>query len=365
MALAEGGTMIGVQTLALTVADLDQATEFFVSFFGAEVVSECGRQADTRGSTMRKYSNVDVRAVIRATRLLRTPFLNLSLAEATYPGQRALWPMMLDVGGWHLAGYVDDMDAAMEFLDRSDVYVLGPGKKPTTNAPEVGEGSFACHCMTAWGFHFELLTYPNGRAYMADFDRRLWNPAVPDGGANLRVPAGRSVPGFRGFEHLSIAVADIEEVTSFLVDVIGCERFYDMGPMADPHGSDFGAYANVDVRVDVSRVRLFRTPFLNLEVIEPEFPGQNHSWPGLLDVGGWRLDFSVDDIDALLDSVRQANIHVLGDKREQAGASAEGRSWRVSCMTSFGFYFDLVQDDPGPAPAMAGVRAWHPAHPDL
>ncbi len=357
--------MLGVQSLALTVADLDQATDFFVSFFGAETVSGSGVQADDRGSSMRKYANVDVRAVIRATRLLRTPFLNLSLIEAVYPGQRELWPMMLDVGGWHLAGYVDDIDAAMAFLDSSDVYVLGPGKKPTTNAPEVGEGSFACHCMTAWGFHFELLTYPNGRAYMSDSERSLWNPAVPDGGATLRTPACPSVPGFRGFEHLSMAVADIEEATSFFVDVIGCERFYDMGPMADPHGSDFGAYANVDVRVEVSKVRLFRTPFLNLEVIEPAFPGQNRSWPGLLDIGGWKLDFSVENIDEVIDSMQGAKIHVLGDKREGDVASHGGPSWRVSCMTSFGLYFDLVQDDSGQPLAPAGVPAWRPSHPDL
>ena len=357
--------MLGVQTLALTVADLDEATDFFVSFFGAEIVSESGPQADDRGSSMRKYANVDVRAVIRATRQLRTPFLNLSLIEAVYPGQRALWPMMLDVGGWHLAGYVDDIDAAMAFLDSSAVYVLGPGKKPTTNAPEVGEGSFACHCMTAWGFHFELLTYPNGRAYMADFERSLWNPAAPDAGATGRTPACRSVPGFRGFEHLSIAVADIEEVTSFLVDVVGCERFYDMGPMADPHGSDFGAYANVDVRVEVSKVRLFRTPFLNLEVIEPAFPGQNRSWPGLLDVGGWKLDLSVENIDEMIESMQGANIHVLGDKREGHVSSDEGPLCRVSCMTSFGLYFDLVQEDPGQPLALSGVPAWRPSHPDL
>jgi catechol 2,3-dioxygenase-like lactoylglutathione lyase family enzyme len=357
--------MIGVQALALTVADLDQATDFFVSFFGAEILSECGGQADPRGSSMRKYANVDVRAVIRATRLLRTPFLNLHLAEAVYPGQRDLWPMMLDVGGWHLAGYVDDIDAAMEFLDATDVYVLGPGKKPTTNAPEVGEGSFACHCMTEWGFHFELLTYPHGRAYMADFERRLWNPAIPDGGATLRTPGRPSVPGFRGFEHLSIAVADIEEATSFLVDVIGCERFYDMGPMADPGGSDFGAYANVDVRVGVSRVRLFRTPFLNIEVIEPAFPGQNRSWPGVLDIGGWKLDFSVENMDEALDRMHRANVHVLGDKREDGVAPDGSRRWRASCMTPFGFYFDLVQDDRERPPALAGVQAWRPSHPEL
>jgi catechol 2,3-dioxygenase-like lactoylglutathione lyase family enzyme len=353
----------GVEDLAFTVPDLEQATDFFVSSFGAEVISEGGRMADAHRSSMRDYANADVRASVRASRLLRTPFLNLMLAEASYPGQRTLWPMMLDIGGWHLAGYVDDMDAAVDYLGSQDVYVLGPGKKPTTNPPEVGEGSFACHCMTSWGFHFELLTYPNGRAYMADFDGRLWNPAAPDAGATLRSPTAKGIPGFRGFEHLSFAVADLDVVSSFLERVLGCERFYDMGPMSDPHGSEFGAYANVDVRVGVSKVRVFRSPYLNLEVIEPSFPGQNRLWPGLLDVGGWKLVWAVAAIDEALARLRRADVHVLGTKREEEGRAGEGSLWRASCLAPFGFYFDVVHHDPGAPATPASRRAWHPGRP--
>jgi catechol 2,3-dioxygenase-like lactoylglutathione lyase family enzyme len=358
-----GTVLAGVQDLGFTVPDLDQATGFISSFFGAEVVSERGPTADRRRSSMRAFANADVRAEIRGSRLLRTPFLNLKLVEASYPGQREVWPTMLDVGGWHLAGYVDDMDEAMDFLESCDVYVLGPGKKPTTNPPEVGEGSYACHCMTSWGFHFELTSYPNGRAYMSEFDDHLWNPSNPDRGATLRTPARPSVPGFRGFEHLSFAVADIEEATSFLEHVLGCERFYDMGPIDDPHGSGFGAYANVDVRVKVSKVRLFRTPFLNLEVIEPNFPGQNRAWPGLLDPGGWQLAWAVDDIDEAIEDLRHADVHLLGGKRAEEGDGGDGGHWRVSCLTSFGLHFDLVQ---GPPPATGGGSlGWHPSRPEL
>lgn len=349
---------IGVQDLVVTVPDLDRATAFFAGCFGAEVVADGGPVADPRRSTMRARANADVRAVVRGSRLLRTPFLNLRLLEATYPGQRTLWPGMLDVGGWHLAGYVDDIDAAVDFLETrvEDLYVLGPGKKPTTNAPEVGEGSFAVHGMTSWGLHFELLTYPHGRAYTADFVGRLWNPAEPDRGATPRRAAG-GMPGFRGFEHLSVAVADIDEATAFLGDVLGFERFYDMGPVADPHGSGFGAYVNVDVRVRVSKVRLFRTPFLNLELIQPEFPGQQRLWPNLLDVGGWQVAFAVADLHAAVDRLLRADVHVLGEPRQDGDGTA-----RVSCLTPFGLSFEFVQGSPPSGPG--GVAPWYPARPD-
>jgi len=354
------GPLRGVKDLAFTVPDLDLATEFFESVFGGHVVSATGPITDRKRSSMREFANADVRTEVRGSRLLRTPFLNLRLFEAAYPGQRTLWPTMLDIGGWHLAGYVDDMDQAVEFLESCDVYVLGPGKKPTTNPPEVGEGSFACHCMTEWGFHFEVLTYPNGRAYMEDFKGRLWNPAEPDRGAPPRSTDGRGIPGFRGFEHLSVAVDDIEEVSTFLEEDLGCERFYDMGPMDDRHGSGFGAYANVDVRVSVSKVRLFRTPYLNLEIIEPDFPGQNRAWPGLFDIGGWQLGLTVDDVDAAADGLSQTDVHVLGGKRKD-----EDTGCRVSCLTAFGMYFDLVPAGDGAGEPAGFPGAWDPARPDL
>ena len=71
---------------------------------------------------MRTFANADVRSVVHRMRVLRSPFLNLELFEATYPGQRRLWPHLLDIGGWHLAGYVDDMDAAIAYMEEQDVY---------------------------------------------------------------------------------------------------------------------------------------------------------------------------------------------------------------------------------------------------
>ncbi|HEY8527159.1 MAG TPA: VOC family protein [Acidimicrobiales bacterium] len=360
-------TLRGVQDLTITVADLDAATACFTGLFGAAPIAGSGPWRDERRSSLRTYLNADVRAVIHGERALRTPFLNLRLIQATYPGQRTVWPGMLDVGGWHLAGYVDDIDAAVAFLDEHDVYVLGPGKKPTTNPPEVGEGSYAVHGMTAFGFHFELLTYPNGRAYMTDFPGRLWNPAQPDRGATLRTSALPALPGFRGFEHLSLAVADIEEASRFFEGVLGCERFYDMGPVEDRHGSGFGAYANVDARVHVSTVRLFRSPYLNFELIEPHYPGQNRTWPQLLDVGGWRLGLAVDDLDAALAGLRDLvdrhdlAIRVLGEPRTEPVAAGGATRRSVSCLTPFGLYFELLE---GPAEASDAGAGWHPAHPE-
>jgi catechol 2,3-dioxygenase-like lactoylglutathione lyase family enzyme len=359
-------TSRGIEHVSMTVADLDEATHFFTDMFGCQILYTMGPFSGTKGSFMRVYANTDVRAVVHNVRVLRSPFLNIELLEATYPKQRPLWPDFLDIGGWHLTGYVDDIDAAIEYASARDVFVLGQGKK-STGGPEAGEGAATCHFMTAWGFRFELLTYPNGRAYEATRMDRLWNPAQPDRDAVPAFrPEGAGVPTFRGFEHVSFTVPDLDEATDLLVNLLGCETLYDLEPTIDRHSSAFGAYANVDVRAVPSRVRVLRSHYLNLEVVEcPDYPGQNRSWPGMLDVGGWHLAYYVDDVDAALDHLAKLDIRVLGGKKPAALLEAGEEAYTVHCITPFGLYFELVTYPSGRS--HAGEHAgptWHPGHPD-
>jgi len=358
-------TSRGVEHLSFTVANLDEASAFFEAFFGCERLYDMGPFSDRRGPSMRTFANADVRSVVHRMRVLRSPFLNLELFEATYPGQREFWPHMLDIGGWHLAGYVDDIDAAIAYMEKQDVYILGPGKKPT-RGQEAGMGSFACHCMTSWGFHFELLTYPNGRAYQADFGARLWNPAAPDRDAPPRPAANTaSLPGFRGFEHLSITVQDLDEADDMLQGVLGAEPFYDLAPPVDPQGSALAAYINGDARSTPSRVRLFRTPYLNIEVVEASYPGQNTLWPAMLDIGGWHLAFYVEDVDAALHHLAGTNVRVLGGKKPAVDIESGQGSYTVHCIAPFGLYFELVTYPAGrPGTASLKTQPWHPGHPE-
>jgi hypothetical protein len=150
------------------------------------------------------------------------------------------------------------------------------------------------------------------------------------------------------------------------VNLLGCETLYDLEPTIDRQSSAFGAYANVDVRAVPSRVRVLRSHYLNLEVVEcPEYPGQNRSWPGMLDVGGWHLAYYVDDVDAALDHLSKLDIRVLGGKKPAALLEAGEGAYTVHCITPFGLYFELVTYPTGRS--QAGSHAgptWHPGHPD-
>lgn len=361
-------TLRGVERITLTVPAVEQAVEFFAAVFGCEPVYTLGPESGVRegrnSAYMRAYANADVRAVVHRTTVLRSPFLNLAVREASCPKRREDWPDFLDVGGWHIAGYVDDIDAAIDYVAGLGVYVLGEGKR-ATGGPEQGEGAYACHFMTPWGMRFELLTYPNGRAYESGRTDRVWKPSTPDRGAAAAFTPARRAPTLRGIEHLSIAVADLDEAANLFTGLFGAEQFYSLTPSFDPRSSGFGAYANADVRATPSRVRVYRMGYLNLELVEcPPYPGQRQEWPGLLDVGGWMPSFYVDDLDAALAHLAGTEIRILGGKLPGTGAEAGDGAAEVRCMAPFGLYFGLISYPNGHY-AEAGFPhpLWNPARP--
>ena len=171
--------MRGVEQLGFCVPDIEVATTFFEDVLGFERFFDAGPYADPSGMFMATNYNLDPRAVVNTIRLFRGPNINIELFDCVFPGQDREWPGFMDVGGWHLGLYVDDMDAAIEYLAGKDVRPMG-GKKDLMG-PEAGQDGYYCHFLTSWGFYLELLTYPHGRAYeRAAAPRRLWDPSRPD-----------------------------------------------------------------------------------------------------------------------------------------------------------------------------------------
>jgi hypothetical protein len=75
-------------------------------------------------------------------------------------------------GGRHIATYVDDLRAAVEYPRSTDsVTILC---EPTLNeAPSPNAGSTFVYFRSAWGMYFELLSYPDGQAYESTTGKRL------------------------------------------------------------------------------------------------------------------------------------------------------------------------------------------------
>jgi len=168
----------GMEHIGFTVPDLEEATRFFVDVIGCEFVYSLGPLRDD-GDWMQRHLNVHPRAVIRELRFFRCGHgSNFEIFEYESPDQVRTPPSNSDVGGHHLAFYVDDFSAALTYLRSRGVTVLG---EPTVRTSGPSAGQTWVYFMTSWGMQLELLSFPNGKGYESGTHLRLWNPADPAG----------------------------------------------------------------------------------------------------------------------------------------------------------------------------------------
>lgn len=167
----------GTEHIGFTVPDLAQAVDFFVNVIGCEAFYEAGPlQGD--GDWMQVHLNVLPQAVIRKLKFLRCGFgPNFELFEYQAPEQRREPPRNSDVGGHHLAFYVDDIDVAVGYLKAKGVCVLGEPKNSKAGGP--ADGQRWIYFLAPWGMQLELVSFPQGKAYEKHTARHLWHPAHP------------------------------------------------------------------------------------------------------------------------------------------------------------------------------------------
>ena len=87
-----------------------QAVDFFTNVIGCKKAMSFGPFADDKGTFMQDLLGVDPKAVIKEITLLRCDFgSNIELFEYTAPDQKDMTPKNSDIGGYHIAFYVDDV----------------------------------------------------------------------------------------------------------------------------------------------------------------------------------------------------------------------------------------------------------------
>jgi len=178
-AAAQGGgvpTFRGSDHIGVTVPDLDEAVKFFVEVMGCEAFYKMGPfKADD--DWMAVNLGVPARAEIPQMQLVRCGYgNNLELLQYKVEGQSSVMPKNSDLGGYHVAFYVDDMDKAVAYLKTKGVKFLGEPTKMTAG-PSAGEtwGYF----LSPWGMNLELVSYPQGKAYQKEYKTRLWSAKDP------------------------------------------------------------------------------------------------------------------------------------------------------------------------------------------
>ena len=166
----------GTEHIGFTVPDLDEAERFFVDVIGCELVYRLGPFV-REDNWMHEHMNLHPRTVMRELRFFRCKTgPNFEIFQFEPHDPPAPQPKNSDIGGHHLAFYVDDFDLALEYLKTKGVQILG---EPTLSR-NASEGQKWVYFLTPWGMQLELVSYPNGKAYEKDSPIKLWHPAFPD-----------------------------------------------------------------------------------------------------------------------------------------------------------------------------------------
>ncbi len=167
----------GVEHIGFTVPDIEQATSFFVGVIGCEYVYSLGPFADDTGDWMTRHLNVPARAQVKELRFFRCGFgPNFEIFEYEGDGLAKLPPRNCDVGGHHLAFYVDDFYTALDYLRRCGLKLLG---EPTVRTDGPSAGQTWIYFLSPWGMQLELVSFPQGKGYESVTSRRLWHPSHP------------------------------------------------------------------------------------------------------------------------------------------------------------------------------------------
>lgn len=166
----------GTDHIGFTVPDMEEAHTFLVDVLGAEHIYTLGsKQSDD--DWMQVHIGVHPDSVIREIRFYRMGNgSNYEVFEYQAADDQRPQPRNSDIGGHHLALYVEDMDAAIAYLQSHSVEVMGA---PTASM-QAAEGQHWVYFLSPWGMQFELVSFPKGKAYEATTSRHLWHPSHPE-----------------------------------------------------------------------------------------------------------------------------------------------------------------------------------------
>lgn len=168
--------MRGTDHIGFTVPDLEEADDFFVRVIGCERIYSLGPFEHAEGDWMTRQLGVHPRTVMRKLNFYRCGNgSNFEVFHYESPDGQLPMPMNSDIGGHHLAFYVDDFDAALAYLKAEGVDVMG---EPVFSSG-ASEGQRWVYFRSPWGMQFELVSYPDGKAYEPGAPTLLWHPSRP------------------------------------------------------------------------------------------------------------------------------------------------------------------------------------------
>ncbi|MEJ8566504.1 VOC family protein [Elongatibacter sediminis] len=166
--------LLGVDHAGITVPDIDVAVAWLEDSLGCSAPLTFGPFSDPEGTFMQDLLGVHPRAVVnRITQVRCGTGASIELMEYEAPDQDQTFRRNSDRGGKHIAFYVSDIEQAVAHLIALGADKLF-GPLPVTEGPAAGQT--INYVRAPFGTYIELISYPDGMAYEASAQTRLWDP---------------------------------------------------------------------------------------------------------------------------------------------------------------------------------------------
>jgi catechol 2,3-dioxygenase-like lactoylglutathione lyase family enzyme len=175
-------TVRGIEHVGITVPDIEEASAFLVSAFGAEVIYDLeptGSRDLSEQDPDADDSDQATLGVRPGTRWIKSRVLRLgegpSIELFEYADDEARPPATPgDLGIQHFGLYVDDIDVSRQkVIDAGGQPLAGPWLLP---GPESGDGNKWIYTLSPWGSIIELTTMPSPMQYEEETPLRRWRP---------------------------------------------------------------------------------------------------------------------------------------------------------------------------------------------
>jgi catechol 2,3-dioxygenase-like lactoylglutathione lyase family enzyme len=343
--------LVGMDHVGMTVPDINQAIEWYEDVLGATAPLTFG---PFEGDFLQGALDVVPGTKIDRITMLRLGHsANIELFQYSAPGQRHDLPKNSDWTGHHVAFYVTDIDAAIEYMDsRGVTRFFGPFT--LTDGPAAGQS--INYFKTPWGSYIEFISYPNDMAYDVPSVHPLWTPK-----RNGLDAVQTKVPGLLGIDHVGLTVPDIAIAAAWLETNLGYSNPLTFGPFADPTGGFMTALVDVHPRAVVEQIRMLRGgngP--NIELFQYTSPDQDRSARRNSDWGGHHVGLYVQRIDKGVDTLQSRAGSKLDGPLSLTEGPAAGQSINYF-RTPFGTNVELISYPHGMAyEATAAVELWNP-----
>lgn len=342
-----------VDHIALTVPCLEKAIAFTVDVLGGELVYRLPQLSYT-DDWMLRHLDVHPRACAEIAVVRLGPVTNLEFFEYRAPERRTDPPRVQDTGSTVLGLYVDDVDVAARFLrDRHGLQSFGPPRNRDERGPEAGMRWV--RVQSPWGMPLELRSvFPSPVAVDSPL-RGRFGPCAVWSNRNDGPAAVCPLPGLRNVDHVSYAVANLNQAIDFFREALGAEFLY--RTVEDLADASLSQALGVPSTGTVERAVLRLGPTDNLELTAWGVPGGRRQPPRNSDVGGRHLALYVDDVPAAAARLAQSpGCMLLGSPQVISEGPIAGDQW-IYARTLIGLHLELVFMPDGNLPYEIGTSA--------